>query len=325
MNSTTLQSTSWNEARSVHLGLNRIDDRVYRGLLPELRAAEQDALEMRTLADSLGCTTRLLTSEEATLETVIATFESTIERLVPGDFLLITYSGHGTTFRGLGDDPDGWDEGWCLYDGVLVDDELHDLLATIPQGVDVLTVTDACFAAGITDVGRAAPAVTPSTRPSQPVPAPTALLREIAGPMMMVKAPFTRLGDLEIGRLLRSGQIPTARAERIPERRPIQARLVSMAAAAEGSLAFEGDQLGYFTAALLMILHRIGDDEVEYGELMDEIASLLTIQQPTLAVIGGDFDVITSTRAFKQGSAVATKKELRGQGLGLLKAETENR
>jgi hypothetical protein len=99
----------------------------------------------------MGCSSRLIVGEDATREVVVAALESTIERLVDGDFLLVSYAGHMTTLAGIGDDPDGWDEAWCLDDGILLDDELHDLLAEVPAGCDVLVVTDSCFAGGAVD------------------------------------------------------------------------------------------------------------------------------------------------------------------------------
>jgi hypothetical protein len=52
---------------------------------------------------------------------------------------------------------DGWDEAWCLHDGILLDDEFHDLLAAVPAGCDVLVVTDSCFAGGAVDGAPAFP------------------------------------------------------------------------------------------------------------------------------------------------------------------------
>ena len=142
---------TFNEGRSIHVGLDRVDDAVYQGWLERLGSSELDARAMRELASAMGFATRLLLSEDATRENVLAALESTIERLVDGDVLLLTYSGHMTSLAGFGDDRDGWDEAWCLHDGILLDDQFHDLLADVPAGADVLVITDSCFASGIVD------------------------------------------------------------------------------------------------------------------------------------------------------------------------------
>jgi caspase domain-containing protein len=342
---------NWNEGRSIHIGVNDVDDALYQGWLAPLESSEQDAREMRDLADAMGCSTRLLLSEEATRETAATALESTIERLVPGDFLLISYSGHMTTLAGVGDDVDGWDEAWCLHDGILLDDEFHDLLSDVPEDCDVLVVTDSCFAGGAVDgrsnvsaqdlLGAIAlrgqpslgavlrrakidrlPDFPPGGPPGGPAGAP-AVFREATtdlpteGALTAVlgslrqRAPKTRLGDLAIGQLVRQGVLPRGVALPASQRRPISARVVALSAAAEGSLAFEGDELGLFTAALLETVDFFAGEAVTYGQLMEVVADILPIQGPTLGVFGGatqDAARRTAFAADSAGQGVLTRK-----------------
>jgi hypothetical protein len=69
-------------------------------------------------------------------------------------------------------------------------------------------------------------------------------------------------------------------------RPPIVADVVGLAAAAEGELAYEGDKLGLFTAALLTALSRHDGDDPTYAELMQEVAALLELQRPTYRGLG---------------------------------------
>lgn len=292
----TLRPPSWSEGRAIHIGLDRVDDDVYRGWLPVLRSAEADARSMRDLSDAMGFASRLIVGEAATYENVRDSLEATIERLTDGDVLVVTFAGHMTSLAGAGDDADGWDEAWCLRDGILLDDEFHDLLAEVPEGADVLVVTDSCFAAGFVDGDEVATGLGGARRSGATNPEQRKTLEVYAGPKLMARAPSTRLGDLEIGRLVREGAIP--RGESLPpsQRRAISARVVALAAASEGTLAYDGELHGLFTGALLHAVEDVGGRELSYRELLAAVAERLPFQEPALGVFGpARADVLEAT------------------------------
>lgn len=316
----------WNEGRSIHIGLDRVHEDVYQGWLPELSAASADALAMRRVADQMGCASRLLVNEAATLDAVMTALEATIERLVPGDLLLVTYAGHMTTLAGGGDDPDGWDEAWCLHDGILMDDQFHDLLAGAPEGSDIVVVTDSCFAAGMVD--GAGPAFTPGFPPGGGPPGggplggdtridsslltgmdPATLGLAGVGKTILARTPDARLGDLAIGRLVRQGIIPRSKALPSSLRKPIRASVVALAAAAEGSLAYEGSLHGLFTAALLVALEERGDVPTTYEELLDMISGNLASQTPSFGSFGAAGPNAILRPAFEPNSVTANRFE----------------
>jgi hypothetical protein len=125
---------------------------------------------MRDLANEVGFTTRLFVGAAATREAVITAFETAVERLEPGDELLVSFAGHGVSLRGIGIERDGWDEAWCLYDGVLLDDEIHELIAQVPAECRVVCITDACFAEGMLDEGETRAVTTRPVRPTGMAP-----------------------------------------------------------------------------------------------------------------------------------------------------------
>ena len=327
---------AWNEARSLHIGLNRVDDAVYRGALGDLQSPAADARAMREIADGMGFSSRLLIDEMATGENVLDALEATIERLTEGDVLLITYAGHMTSINGgVGDDADGWDEAWCLYDGILLDDTFHDLLADVPQGVDVLIVTDSCFAAGITDAdgaGGGAPGGTPQTGAAtgslSSELAASATLGQFASTWalagsvktLIARTPNVRLGDLAIGDLVRRRLIPGGTPLRIGPRRSIGARVVSIAAAAETSLAFEAENHGLFTASLLLAIESLEGLPVSYGALMDAVIPRLPIQQPSIGVFGATGAAILDEAAFGAGAVRSARTSSRDPTFGVLTA-----
>jgi metacaspase-1 len=147
---------------SLHIGLNRVDDRHYRKTIFEgdgwdgaLRGCEADALAMQTIAERQGFVSKLLLTTEATRENVKAHIRSAAQQLESGDFFFITYSGHGSQVLDTSGDEnffpsspgrpgDRIDETWCLYDAQLLDDELHDLWAHFQHGVRILLFSDSC-------------------------------------------------------------------------------------------------------------------------------------------------------------------------------------
>jgi hypothetical protein len=129
---------------SIHIGLNLIDVDVY-GPGNELAGCVNDARDLQNLAVAQGFQTTLMLDEGATSEAVIAAISGAANTLRSGDILLLTYSGHGSQVPDKnGDEPDGKDETWCLYDRMLLDDELYSLWAQFEEGVRIVMLSDSC-------------------------------------------------------------------------------------------------------------------------------------------------------------------------------------
>lgn len=87
----------------------------------------------------------MLLNAQATKTKVVATLEKLMAMSKSGDELVLTYSGHGTKRRDIsGDEPDGYDEALCLYDGLLMDDEIRKILTKLPAGVKFTFLSDSC-------------------------------------------------------------------------------------------------------------------------------------------------------------------------------------
>lgn len=149
---------------SIHIGVGDVDPRSYPRRPERLLAAEADARAMLALAASAGLVATLLVGADATRDAVIRAFRDAASELAPGDLLVVSFSGHGATFaddlpadsprraRGAinvrpGDE--AVDQSWCLHDGVLIDDDLHVLLAGFHAGVRVYVLSDSCFSGTI--------------------------------------------------------------------------------------------------------------------------------------------------------------------------------
>lgn len=143
-------TTRERRGRSVHIGLNRVDPAHYAGWSGELAGCEFDAGDLATIASDRGFESRTILSEQATAAAVIGAVGDAGEDLVEGDLLLVTYSGHGSQLPDAsGDEPDGLDETWALFDRQVLDDELAELWAALAPGVRVLVLSDSCHSGSV--------------------------------------------------------------------------------------------------------------------------------------------------------------------------------
>jgi len=135
---------------SIHIGLNAVDPTQYEGWHGELGACENDANDMADIAKSEKIQEKLLLTNDATRAEVIQVIRDAAAVLNPGDFLMVSYSGHGGQVPDLDDEePDGMDETWCLYDGQLLDDELAACWAVFKAGVRILVFSDSCHSGSV--------------------------------------------------------------------------------------------------------------------------------------------------------------------------------
>lgn len=107
---------------------------------------EKDADDMEAIAKQQGFEPReILKTKEATADAVWAAIEKAAEELQAGDMFFVTYSGHGAHVKDLnGDEPEGYDETWCLYDRMLLDDEQAYLYSKFRPGVRIFVLLDSC-------------------------------------------------------------------------------------------------------------------------------------------------------------------------------------
>jgi metacaspase-1 len=135
---------------SLHVGLNEVDANHY-GSKNELAGCINDARAMEALAGQQGFEViNVLIDSQGTRAAVSAGILEAAGRLNTGDIFLFTYSGHGSNMRDLNGDEkrngplDVMDEAWCLYDGMLIDDEAGELWRKFKPGVRVFVLLDCC-------------------------------------------------------------------------------------------------------------------------------------------------------------------------------------
>jgi hypothetical protein len=132
---------------SVSVGLNAVDPQHYQGWNGLLQGCEPDAQAMTQLLAATGFKTKTLLTKDATSAAVLQSIADAAQALGGGDIFVLTNSSHGGQLPDLnGDEPDGQDETWCMFDRQLVDDEIYAALGQFKKGVRVLVVSDSCHA-----------------------------------------------------------------------------------------------------------------------------------------------------------------------------------
>jgi metacaspase-1 len=135
---------------SLHIGLNAVNPAHYDGWSGELNACEADARDMVAIAGTGKFKSTLLLTKKATRGAVSSYLAKAAKTLAKGDYLLISYSGHGGQVPDRnGDEPDALDETWCLYDGQMIDDELNAAYAKFKAGVRIAVFSDSCHSGSV--------------------------------------------------------------------------------------------------------------------------------------------------------------------------------
>lgn len=127
------------------IGLNSVDPASYDGWSGNLTACENDAKAIGELAKSRGYDVNVVLTSAATSTRILSELSRLSKTLVSGDILLLYYSGHGGQVGDVNlDEQDSLDETWCLFDRMLIDDELNAMFSQFSAGVRILVLSDSC-------------------------------------------------------------------------------------------------------------------------------------------------------------------------------------
>lgn len=253
---------------ALHIGVNEVDPAHYAGWSGPLKCCENDAHTMRRLAIARGYETGQLLTAEATREAVSGSIRAAAAALVPGDIFLVSYAGHGGQVADVnGDEEDLKDETWCLFDGQLLDDELHVLWSEFQPGVRVLVVSDSCHSGTVTKGSTGA-------RVSDPDPS-------LGEPRFMPRQPA-------LDTFARNKGFYARLQVSLPDPRPrVRASVRLLSGCQEHQYSYEANGSGRFTAALVKH-YADGTFNGDYDDLHRRIVEELgEKQQPNHAVIGG--------------------------------------
>lgn len=239
-----------NLARSLHLGLNAFDPAHYAGDSGVLYGCENDARAMRDLAEAQGYSPRMLLTPEATREAVIDELSRAARDLHAGDQFLFTVSSHGSQISDMnGDERDhdnqSRDSTLCLYDSMLVDDEMWNIFSTFRAGVRIAMFADSCHSGSVARAGIQ-PLLMAAGRELLRPPRSRSLSRDLAARVEAQNYDFYQEIARRMPHVDRS--ILTS-----PVKTRIDAAVIQFSACRDDQFALDGDQNGMFTSALLRV------------------------------------------------------------------------
>ncbi len=275
------------KAISLHIGLNGVSADAYSGWDGPLAACEFDANDMAALAKTRGMKPTVLLTKKATRANALAGLRSAAKALKSGDLFFLSYSGHGGQVPDTnGDEPDGKDETWCLYDGQLIDDELYLELSRFAAGVRILVLSDSCHSGSVTRE-LAPPPPPPGQRPKL---LPDAVARRVYAEHKafydklqsdVAKAAGKALVDPDAA-LAQVGAAATATALV----GPFNPAVVLISGCQDNQTSMDGDHNGAFTEQLLKVWNR-GTFDGNYKSFHARIrAAMPATQSPNLFVLG---------------------------------------
>ncbi|MDP3080480.1 MAG: caspase family protein [Brevundimonas sp.] len=274
-----------NRAISLHVGVNRVDPAAYGGDPMPLKSCEADMLAMAAICRANGFTPTVLATSQATRQGLIDAITLSASTLEAGDTFVISFAGHGGTFVDVnGDDSDGQDETWVLYDGEILDDELYELWRRFRSGVRVLVVSDSCHSATVVYSTLMKLGLGVLARPvSSGTP------RLISAAAAAASYPATAANHAQV----------KARTSGI--RLPLDCSLVLMAACQDNELAWGDDNQGYFTRAI-MALWNSEAGRRGYPALTQAVRQTLRKQKPNCLRLGPPMPSFLEGPAFSRGS-----------------------
>ena len=133
--------------KAICMGLND-----YPGSHNDLRGCVNDAKNWSSLLNGMyGFNVKTLFDSQIRYNTVTELMGNYISDSRAGDYIAITFSGHGTHVADQnGDEPNGRDEALCLYDGYLVDDCIRDIMKRLHPEANLTFIADCCHSGTIT-------------------------------------------------------------------------------------------------------------------------------------------------------------------------------
>ncbi len=305
---------------SLHIGLNNVDPNHYSGWSGQLYCCENDALFFHELAEKAGIANRVLLlssgnrgTEMPTSANVDKYLKHYSETLKSGDFLFITYSGHGGQIRDLNfDEPDGVDETWCLYDRQYIDDEQWEHYSKFQQGVRVLIISDSCHSGSVARVVESSKDVEVE-----------GMIDEIYKKMKLVTRDAPK--DITFAAYqAHKEEYYVATHKPITAKENIGAAVLLMAACRDEEKASEWDGFGLFTSTIRKVL-MLEKNIAHYEDLHEKILRQIpAIQHPVLYSYGPGVDLFRKEKIFLASTTNANLSFFNPDNTSASIAATEN-
>ena len=277
---------------SLHIGLNYVDPNAYDGWNGELFGCINDANAMQSIADGLGYRSSKLIDAQATAAAVTSQIGAAASELKAGDIFLLTFAGHGSQVPdAAGEEDDGKNETWLLWDRMLVDNELYQLWSQFASGVRVFMVSDSCHSGTMLRAQQ--------TRAFLQADNAARKLRTVREPRFRFMPP-----ELAAGVYRRNREFFTAlQWVTRTKRAPISCSVILISGCQDWQTSGDGDTNGLFTGELLKVWNN-GGFTGAYRSFHNQIAAHMPpVQTPNFATTGATNAIFEGERPFTIGSA----------------------
>ena len=287
--------------KSLHIGLNRVDPDQYGGWDGALAGCINDANDMKEIAESRGFTAEQLIDEQATIGNVRDKLNQYAAELEDGDFFFLTYSGHGGQVPDQnGDEIDGYDETWCLYDTELVDDSLYGALCTFKKGVRIFMMSDSCHSETVARRGPGRDRIEVREQRRAFVDNQTGPKSKRA-PLEFTTAEYAKNEQAyeEQKTWWPPKQLPGADSP---------AKVVLISGCKDEQTSMDGPGNGAFTYAFLQVWKEVGGDYRKgYKDLQQEVLAAIenSDQEPQIFFYGDGVKAMLAQQPFSDENAVA--------------------
>jgi hypothetical protein len=178
--------------KAVCVGINN-----YPGLSNDLKGCVNDANDWQDLLEYSGFQVTKILDAQATRSNILNAFEDLVKNASPGDHVVFTYSGHGTSVADKsGDEVDSYDEALYVHDALILDDELRSIIRKLDPQARMTVIADSCFSGTVTRALNTETAV-PRYIKTDDIPAGTKLKKGLLSDEDMVEILLTGCSDSE--------------------------------------------------------------------------------------------------------------------------------
>ena len=128
----------------------------------DLQGCIADATDWGNFLKTKGFVVKTLLDKQATGEVIVSNLKHMVTSAIPGDVIVIQYSGHGTQVPDTsGDEADKMDEAWVPYDiwdkGPVLDDTIWKILRSKQPAVKIIFISDSCHSGSVVRAFNGAP------------------------------------------------------------------------------------------------------------------------------------------------------------------------
>lgn len=141
---------TYSKGYALLVGAHKIAEGAYRTnySLSAVKGSPTDVQRMKEILEMGGFETiKKLLGDQATKKNILTALNEIKKSISKDDVLVFYFSGHGDTLADTNKDelPYLFDQAFVTYDKFLVDDEMNAFWKSLPKGVKIYQIIDACF------------------------------------------------------------------------------------------------------------------------------------------------------------------------------------